>query len=59
MKPKFKIGDVVQLLSGSPRMTVASVTATDDEAFACWCCWVDSRGEPKDGSYPEQALCCA
>jgi uncharacterized protein YodC (DUF2158 family) len=47
----IKPGDVVQLKSGGPLMTVLAVN--NGEAF---CSWFDSKSEAKQGGYPLIAL---
>jgi len=37
MSKKFKIGDVVQLLSGGPKMTVQS--ESNEDSGVIWCKW--------------------
>ena len=49
---KFKVGDVVQLKSGGPTMTVTDVAGTD----AVSCVWFDSNNKETSGKYPEAAL---
>ena len=49
---KFKVGDVVQLKSGGPTMTVTNVAGTD----AVSCTWFDNLYQEKNGKFPEAAL---
>ncbi len=50
----FKVGDTVQLKSGSPTMTVIRV---DDKGWA-WCQWFDGNKTEK-GHFPLEALTAA
>lgn len=50
----LKVGRVVQLRSGGPKMTVTKVGVTQGTATA-WCAWFDGS-EAKTGSWPESAL---
>lgn len=38
-EPRFSIGDVVSLKSGGPRMTVESVSKSDDGSVTAHCSW--------------------
>jgi uncharacterized protein YodC (DUF2158 family) len=56
MQQIFKPGDVVQLKSGGPKMTV---TQAEDDVVGTptvWVAWFDQKGEPKEGAYPETAV---
>lgn len=50
---QFKVGDVVRLKSGGPRMTIVSLKAgmTSDHR----CSWFEGA-QPKDGHFPPEAL---
>jgi uncharacterized protein YodC (DUF2158 family) len=48
--PQFKAGDVVQLKSGGPQMTVSSLLA-NDRGYRCQ--WFDSKHELKTGNFME------
>ena len=48
---KFKIGDVVQLKSGGPQMTVMKIE--DSEVT---CLWFNAKQEEKNGKYHEGLL---
>jgi uncharacterized protein YodC (DUF2158 family) len=51
----FKVGDTVQLKSGSPRMTVIGVgRATDGEEIVA-CAWFDGT-QRQNGSFPPDTL---
>jgi uncharacterized protein YodC (DUF2158 family) len=51
----FKVGDTVQLKSGSPRMTVTVVGATADGKEIVECAWFDGTQRQND-SFPSEAL---
>jgi uncharacterized protein YodC (DUF2158 family) len=51
----FKIGDTVQLKSGSPRMTVTVVGMTADGKEVVECAWFDGSHR-QSGSFPTDAL---
>jgi uncharacterized protein YodC (DUF2158 family) len=51
----FKIGDTVQLKSGSPRMTVTHVGAAADGRELVECAWFDGM-QRQSGSFPPEAL---
>ena len=50
MSNKFKVGDVVNLKSGSPEMTVSSI-----EDKICKCVWFDRSCKMED-SFPQELL---
>lgn len=49
-------GDVVQLKSGGPAMTVSKLGATDDGSAALRCLWTDNTGEPRSNVFPLACL---
>jgi uncharacterized protein YodC (DUF2158 family) len=51
----FKIGDTVQLKSGSPRMTVTLVGLAADGKEIVECAWFDGT-QRQSGSFPTEAL---
>ena len=51
MPQQFQIGDVVQLKSGGPTMTVVGEHQGD-----LLCRWFANESVPKDGSFPAAAL---
>ena len=51
----FKVGDTVQLKSGSPRMTVTDVGITADGKEMVACAWFDGTQRQND-SFPADAL---
>jgi uncharacterized protein YodC (DUF2158 family) len=51
----FKIGDTVQLKSGSPRMTVTVVGMTADGKEVVECAWFDGT-QRQNSSFPPDAL---
>jgi uncharacterized protein YodC (DUF2158 family) len=51
----FKVGDTVQLKSGSPRMTVTVVGMTADGREIIECAWFDGT-QRQSGTFPSEAL---
>jgi uncharacterized protein YodC (DUF2158 family) len=51
----FKVGDTVQLKSGSPRMTVTVVGITADGREVIECAWFDGTHR-QNGTFPSEAL---
>jgi uncharacterized protein YodC (DUF2158 family) len=51
----FKIGDTVQLKSGSPRMTVTVIRTTTDGKEVVECAWFDGT-QRQSSSFPPDAL---
>jgi uncharacterized protein YodC (DUF2158 family) len=51
----FKVGDVVRLKSGGPRMTVESISKDEMTRGTIWCVWFD-KTDRKSGTFPEDAL---
>jgi uncharacterized protein YodC (DUF2158 family) len=51
----FKIGDTVQLKSGSPRMTVTVIGTTADGKEVIECAWFDGT-QRQNSSFPSDAL---
>ena len=51
----FKIGDTVQLKSGSPRMTVTVVGVNADGKEVVECAWFDGT-QRQNGNFPTDAL---
>jgi uncharacterized protein YodC (DUF2158 family) len=49
---KFKVGDGVQLLSGSPHMTVVGHTKDGQDN----CCWFGNDQKQRRSKFPEAAL---
>jgi uncharacterized protein YodC (DUF2158 family) len=54
-KMGFKVGDTVQLKSGSPRMTVTLVGLAADGKEVVECAWFDGT-QRQNGSFPPEAL---
>jgi uncharacterized protein YodC (DUF2158 family) len=50
-KPQAKIGDIVQLASGGPHMTVIAVKSGKTE-----CCWFDKEQKARRANFPQRAL---
>jgi uncharacterized protein YodC (DUF2158 family) len=51
----FKVGDTVQLKSGSPRMTVTVVGRTADGKEVVECAWFDGT-QRQSSTFPPDAL---
>ena len=51
----FRVGDTVQLKSGSPRMTVTVVGMNADGKEMVECAWFDGT-QRQNGSFPAEAL---
>ena len=49
---KINVGDVVQLKSGGPQMTVSGFSNVNGDAICQWF----HNGNPNRGSYPANAL---
>ena len=47
----IKIGDVVQLKSGGPKMTVVYVDNLEG-TDRCFCVWIDDSGKEQRKNYP-------
>jgi len=47
----FKVGDVVQLKSGGPKMTISEIQSNGN----AWCQWFINN-EPKGGSFKQEVL---
>jgi len=54
MADEFRIGDIVQLKSGGPEMTVTLV-GTSNGVPTIWCAWFVGN-EQKKGNFPPGAL---
>lgn len=52
---QFKVGDVVQLQSGGPKMTVVDPAKGDVGVKCCWFAPTDFL-TPKYGNFPTEAL---
>jgi uncharacterized protein YodC (DUF2158 family) len=55
MPNEIKVGDVVQLKSGGPRMTVNSI-GNDNGVMSAWCSWFDNKNVEKSGVFPVTSL---
>ena len=51
----FKKGDVVQLKSGGPPMTISGTEIDNDETVYI-CDWIDTNGEPRMCAYSGEQL---
>jgi uncharacterized protein YodC (DUF2158 family) len=50
----FKIGDVVQLKSGGPEMTITGIDSSDGTIGCTW--FPSEESEPKKANFPPAAL---
>ena len=55
MKPKYQVGDLVQLKSGGPGMTVTRLTESPDETVRVDTTWFAGK-KNESGRFPEDAL---
>ncbi len=58
---ELKIGDLVQLKSGGPIMTVESITGAFERAMGegqVHCVWFDSQGHVQYENFSEEVLKC-
>lgn len=55
MSHVFKVGDIVLLKSGGPKMTVIEVGDIAGEP-AVWCSWFDDKKQKKSETFPPAAL---
>jgi uncharacterized protein YodC (DUF2158 family) len=53
MAQKFKIGDIVQLKSGGPEMTVQSLPASNSTTYRCQ--WFAGK-KLESGPFPEESI---
>lgn len=53
---KFEVGDIAQLKSGGPQMTVIAVYNDDDDEPSARCAWFSSGGKDMESLFPLQAL---
>jgi uncharacterized protein YodC (DUF2158 family) len=59
MPDEIKPGDIVQLKSGGPNMTVDEVghsSMTETGPLRAWCSWFDKDGEEKRSDFPITSL---
>lgn len=55
---KFEVGDIVQLKSGGPKMTVASIgpqSSLGGKDYV-WCKWFDSHDVDHEEGYDDKTL---
>jgi uncharacterized protein YodC (DUF2158 family) len=55
MTNNFKSGDVVQLKSGGPKMTVTMAKNDSTKNPTVWCTWFEGKLH-KNGNFPPAAL---
>ncbi len=57
MANTFQVGDVVQLRSGGPKMTVIAAGPDGNGKPEVWCTWFpEKNGKPEHGSFPVEAI---
>lgn len=59
MADAFKPGDVVQLKSGGPKMTVVDIAAdqySPSDKPQVWCTWFDDKKKRESDSFPPESL---
>lgn len=54
MSDQFKAGDVVQLKSGGPKMTITSV-GDNYGTMTAWCAWFEGTKQ-QTGHFPVEAI---
>ncbi len=55
MAQSFKVGDIVQLRSGGPLMTVTQIGEDMGGVMTVWCVWFSGQIR-SEGSFPMEAL---
>ena len=55
MGEAFKKGDLVELKSGGPKMTVREAGKTNSGKVMVWCDWFDGQKQV-NGSFPPESL---
>ena len=54
---QFSVGDVVQLKSGGPIMTITEIgSAFEGGGLFAWCTWFKSSNEPETKHFPLPAI---
>lgn len=56
MADTFKEGDVVQLKSGGPIMTVIKVANNASGELRVWCVWFDNKQVEQSSTFPPSSL---
>lgn len=56
MAQELKAGDVVQLNSGGPQMTIARLFEDVDNEQLAICVWFDRQGEKQEGEFKTISL---
>jgi uncharacterized protein YodC (DUF2158 family) len=57
MAEGLKVGDIVQLKSGGPKMAVVGTSGDDRDGFFAMCIWfADSTGRKEQGNFRAGAL---
>lgn len=53
MAGQFAVGDVVELKSGSPAMTITAIgEAFEGGGLYAWCTWFKTSNEPETKNFP-------
>ncbi|PHQ67626.1 MAG: DUF2158 domain-containing protein [Robiginitomaculum sp.] len=53
----FKVGDIVKLKSGGPKMTIDNIDLGPmEDTETAWVSWFDNTLNPQSGSYPITSL---
>ncbi len=59
MPDEINVGDIVQLKSGGPDMTVNEIGhpgLSRTGPLSAWCSWFDGKGDEKKGTFPLTSL---
>lgn len=56
MQPEFKVGDVVTLKSGGPKMTVSGMPVPGEDINTLHCQWFDASSKLVSQSFPKALL---
>ncbi len=52
MSEEVKVGDVVRLKSGGPKMVVVAIDTTQfDTELSAWCEWFDEKNKPQKETF--------
>lgn len=54
--PDLKIGDVVKLKSGGPKMTITLLVSNPEEDESLDCCWFGKKDELHSNNFPKDAV---